>query len=98
MTINITQLSKGQWGKVGKVALWLAVSAACAGALAFVTKNPKLLATLPGWNVLGVFVQGLLTTEESSALLNVPAQVKTEVNEVDPTLLPPTSSTPPESV
>lgn len=97
MTIELTKLSKGQWKRVGKVIMWLAISGLCAGALALITKNDKLLATLPGWNVLGVFIQGLLTTEEGTALDNLPPEVKTEAEQIIAQVEPPTVQTPPSA-
>ena len=91
MTIEITKLSKAQWGKVGKVILWLAVASACAALTAYIAKNPVWLATLPGWNVLGVFIQGLLTNEQTNALNAVPADVKAEAEQVVPAITPPTT-------
>lgn len=82
MAITLTKLEKSQWSKVGKVILWLGVSAICAGALALITKNATYLATLPGWNILGVFIQQIFTQEESTALSNVPAPVLSGVNEI----------------
>lgn len=89
MTISLTALTKHQWSKTLKVVGWLVVSAACAGATALIAHNTKYLATLPGWNVLGVFIQGLLTNEQTNALNDVPADVKTEVAQVAPTVVNP---------
>lgn len=90
MTITITKITKSQWGHVGKVILWLGVSAACAVAAAYISNNPVWLASMPGWNVLGVIIEQLLQQEEATALSNVPADVKSELDKVVPEIVKPT--------
>lgn len=91
MTVTLTKLTKHQWGHVLKVVAWLVVAGLCAGATAWITHNSAYLATLPGWNVLGVLIEGILTNEQETALTNVPASVVTEAEQVVPALTPPTT-------
>lgn len=81
MVITLTPLSKAQWKKVRQVVFWVVLSLAPAGVLALLTKNDKFLATLPGWNVLGVLVKQVLTQEQAQAESHLPAAVVGPVQE-----------------
>lgn len=79
MTITLTSLSKSQWGKVWHVLLWLFVSSLCALVAVWLTSNPLWLLSQPGWNVLGVILQGIVTQEEANALSNLDPAVQQDV-------------------
>jgi|ERR1019366_8431273 hypothetical protein len=101
MTVTLTSLSEHQWGRVGKVILWLIISAVLAGVTAWIAKDKNYLATLPAWNVLGVLVTQILNEEETSAVSKLPAsleptadKIDTEVATVLPEIVKPTVEAP----
>jgi len=86
MIFTMTSPTSHQWLKVVKVGGWVGVSAVLAIITAYVAGSPKWLATMPGWNVLGVIVAQFLTQEEDQVLEKVPASILPKVESVDTTL------------
>ena len=66
MTINITPITKNQWFKVLKVAVFLAASFLIALVPAWLTKNLHWLAVFPGVNLILVALAQLFQTEATT--------------------------------
>jgi hypothetical protein len=82
MTITLTPISKGQWKKVGVVAVWIILTNGIGILVAWLTKQPSLLAIGPALNVLGKAVQSVFETEEQAAITSLPANAQPEAQQV----------------
>lgn len=82
MTITLTKPTANQWAKVFKVILWLAISALFAAGTAVLANDKNYLATLPGWNILGVFVLQIFQQEDDKA--------NAELDQAEATIITPT--------
>jgi hypothetical protein len=82
MTITITKISKSEWGKVGKVFLWLVLSGALAGVTALATSDKNYLATMPMFNIVIVALSQLFQSEETQAQVAIPTAIKPEVDQL----------------
>ena len=81
MTITLTSISKNQWQKVLKVALWVVLSNGAALGLAWLLKQPYLLAAGPAINIVGSMIVQVFQQEEGNAIADLPANIQPEVQQ-----------------
>jgi hypothetical protein len=85
MTFSITSVTKGQWKKIGVVALWLLASFAASSALAYYEKNPALIGTTaPVFNLFGMLVKQFFTNGEDQAIDQLSPQDQALAAEIQP--------------
>ena len=78
MIISVTAVSRNQWNKIGVVALWVVLTNGVGVLVAYLTKQPGLLALGPTLNVLGKTLQSVFESEEQQSIASLPADARAE--------------------
>ena len=75
-------ITKNQWLKILKVAIWVGLSFGLAVLTSWITKDYKWLASAPAYNVIIVTISQLFQTETTNSLSQVPVVVQPVVDQV----------------
>jgi len=100
MVKDMSWITKNQWLKILKVAIWVGLSFGLAVLTAWITKDYKWVASAPAYNVIIVAISQLFQTETTASLSQVPPavqpvvyQVVSQVEALEPPSNPPTPAT-----
>lgn len=82
MVITLTPISRSQWGKVAKVALWLLVSFGITLVPAYLTKHYTWLGAAPGVNLILYTIGQVSQQDLTNAEGQLPASEQGQVDQV----------------